>query len=103
MKFCVRQGDVLIEKVRSIPKSAKPLEAKGGRVVLAEGEATGHAHTMFGGSATLLEDDGAMFLAVEHDDMLTHQEHGEIEVPAGKYRVTRQREYSPLEVRNVAD
>ena len=34
---------------------------------------------------------------------LKHDEHSTIELPQGNYRVTRQREYSPTAIRNVAD
>ena len=34
---------------------------------------------------------------------LIHQEHGPIRLPAGEYRVWRQREYSPKEIRIVRD
>ena len=35
--------------------------------------------------------------------VLRHEEHAEIHLPAGTYRVTRQREYSPGELSLVAD
>lgn len=34
---------------------------------------------------------------------LRHEEHGTISIPKGDYRVTRQREYHPEAIRNVAD
>lgn len=39
-----RQGDVIIQRLDSLPQDLKPVAADGGRVVLAHGEVTGHAH-----------------------------------------------------------
>ena len=40
-----RQGDVLIMRVPKIHKN-KPMEREGGKVILAHGEVTGHAHAI---------------------------------------------------------
>lgn len=102
-----RQGDVLITRVESIPKRAKKKGRDQGRVVLAYGEVTGHAHAIAAPEATLysLLDDGAeeLFLDADGTVSLRHEEHAPVEIPGGKYRVTRQREYSPEAIRNVAD
>ena len=42
-----RQGDVLIVPVRSMPGGMARRERDGGRIVLAYGEVTGHAHAIF--------------------------------------------------------
>lgn len=100
-----RQGDVLIQRVSFIPKEAKAEKASK-KIILALGEATGHHHA--------LETDAAdpadwwklgeeQFVSFDEPAKLTHQEHATIDLPAGTYRVTRQREYSPEEIRNVAD
>ena len=34
---------------------------------------------------------------------LRHEEHAEITLPAGIYKITRQREYSPEAIRSVCD
>ena len=41
-----QQGDVLIESVEAIPPNALPRARRNGRHILAEGEATGHAHAV---------------------------------------------------------
>ena len=41
-----RQGDVLLKQVKSIPKSALAEHKEKEHIVLAAGEATGHAHTI---------------------------------------------------------
>jgi hypothetical protein len=102
-----RQGDVLITKIRSIPKAATPKERDGGRVVLAYGEVTGHAHAIADETATLfsLLDDKAeeFYLLADGTVTLRHEEHAPITIDKGVYKVTRQREYSPEAIRNVAD
>jgi hypothetical protein len=101
-----RQGDVLIERVDQVPEGAVKQKVKGA-IVLAHGEATGHHHALECDKADWWkrgEGLGAeQFIALPKPGRVTHQEHSTIELPAGRYRVTRQREYSPEAIRNVAD
>lgn len=96
-----RHGDVLVEEVKSIPKGA----VKRTHLVLAEGEMTGHAHRIAEpGSAEVYQDEASMYLRVlAWSATLIHQEHGPIPLPRGEYRVWRQREYSPGEIRIIRD
>ena len=102
-----RQGDVLIERIDSLPKNIKKLAREQGRVVLAHGEATGHHHSLVDEHVALFtssEQTGVTFLEVcDAMAALTHQEHATITLPPGNYRVTRQREYSPEAIHNVQD
>ncbi|MGP0091028.1 MAG: hypothetical protein ACLPKB_13865 [Xanthobacteraceae bacterium] len=102
-----RQGDVLLVRVRSIPQALEPVAREMGRVVLAHGEVTGHAHAIRDAHAAMFRDakGGAIFMNVsgEAPVALEHDEHDTIDVPPGTYRVIRQREYSPETVRDVAD
>jgi hypothetical protein len=100
-----RQGDVLVELIENVPKGAKVVPRENGKIVLAHGEATGHAHAIADRRCKLVRDeDGVTFLEVkEAMAMLRHEEHATVELPKGNYRVTRQREYSPEAIRNVAD
>src|SRR3990167_4411695 len=94
----IRQGDVLIVPVKEIPDSAEAVEREGGRLILAHGEATGHAHAIKNKNAALFRDPKlmAVFMHVTGDAVaLEHDEHDTITVPAGKYQVIRQREYTP--------
>lgn len=110
-----RQGDVLIERIQTIPATAK-LQLRSRKVILAHGEVTGHHHALEtkdpsdwwkGEIAPTLEKPstlaGELFVSLTKGGTVTHQEHAPIELPAGNYRVSRQREYSPEEIRNVAD
>jgi hypothetical protein len=102
-----RQGDVLIIPVKSTPEILEPIAREGGRLILAHGEATGHTHAIKAETAALFRDPKlmAVFLTVSDDGpiALEHNEHSTIHLPPGNYRVIRQREYSPDEIRNVAD
>lgn len=106
IKFHARQGDVLIERIDSLPSNLKPIPRENGRVILAHGEVTGHAHAITDDHAELYQgnDAGVTFLEIRDAvAALQHDEHSTIELPAGNYRVVRQREYSPEAIRNVAD
>ena len=86
-----RQGDLLIIKVKAIPEGAiKKLDR-----VLAEGEATGHCHKLDSGE--VYEKEGILYFHVEEETEthLTHPEHGVMTFVPGKYKVIKQREYTP--------
>jgi hypothetical protein len=105
MKKHYRQGDVLIQRVTSIPASAIVAKRIEGKIILAYGEATGHHHAIGEtDSADWWKDGEVQFLEIPKTGAtVTHQEHSPIALPPGKYRVTRQREYSPEAIRNVRD
>lgn len=101
----LRQGDVLIIPAK-LPKTAVPLQGGSDRLILAEGEATGHAHAIKSERAALFRDPKlmAMFLTVTEEPVaLEHDEHAPVMIPPGTYEVRRQREYTPEAIRNVAD
>ena len=108
-----RQGDVLITRLTSVPSAFGPRRPReAGRVVLAYGEVTGHAHaiadTLDAPAAAIYDDptatDGSFVLLVESDTGLVHEEHGRIDLPVGAYHVTRQREFTDdMDTRLVAD
>ncbi|WP_245690960.1 hypothetical protein [Sinosporangium album] len=89
-------------RVHTLP--AAPRDARG-RLVLALGEATGHAHAVVG-QGTLLRDADPLrpqHLQLTSAARVVHEEHDAISLPPGWYRVVRQREYVPGSVRVVAD
>ena len=111
MNHHYRQGDILLIFIATIPTEAKKTRRKNGRLILAEGEATGHAHTVIDRGADLYElvnsaDIAEMrqrFLRVDQDVELVHDEHATIALPPGAYEVRRQREYAPEAPRRIAD
>jgi hypothetical protein len=75
-----------------------------GHLVLAVGEATGHAHAIRDRGAELYRTrSGRRFLQVLADSgvTLSHEEHAPILVPKGLYEVVRQREHRPELVRKT--
>lgn len=124
----IRQGDVLLRRVTAAPAGAKRVEPVAGRIIVAEGEATGHHHSIAlldrpeaatGPSSAeidragdiltrptgpqLLEHNGRRYLVLSEAVDLTHQEHATLTLPEGTYEVVIQREYTPSGVRMVAD
>lgn len=105
-----RQGDVLLVQVSALPQGAKDTTPDD-RIVLAYGEATGHAHAIHEpitkrapkGKARLWDAGAERFLQVVAQTALKHEEHSAITLPPGVYKVVQQREYSPEEIRTVAD
>ena len=92
-----RQGDILLCAVDSIPAGATPVRCDGDRVVVAEGELSGHAHAFLTG-VELYRNKARrqFFLAVsEPGALLRHEEHGSILVRPGHYQILRQREWAP--------
>ena len=102
-KRTVRIGQQRYEAKGEVPR-------EGGRIVLAHGEVTGHAHAITSPDATLYEttDDaaqalGTRVLAACASVALTHEEHSTIEIPSGEWGVRIQRQYDAGAFRRVED
>jgi hypothetical protein len=98
-----RQGDVLIRRISSLPtQKAQQTRLTG---ILAYGEVTGHAHRVEDLThAEVLEIGDGLFLRVAPAGVrVIHEEHAPVSLPAGDYEIEIQREYTPAEIRNVAD
>jgi hypothetical protein len=112
-----RQGDVLLVPIDALPAELTPVPREKGRVILAHGEVTGHAHAivddraeLFGtpnaeGGLISIVEAGELYLLVHGDKPveLVHDEHSTIAVEPGAYKRIRQREYAPEATRLVAD
>ncbi len=104
----IRQGDVMLVPVETIPEDAKA-QRPSRKLVLAEGEKTGHHHVLQGEKLEelLLPGDVAeieqRFVRVLSEATLEHQEHSTLTIPPGDYEVRRQREYAPEAPRQVTD
>lgn len=103
--FQVAQGDVLVTRVQALPKNVVPVGRDNGRIVLAYGEVTGHAHAICAPEAELLvapqrsKDDEILnvrFLRIMSASGVdvTHEEHAAIHLEPGLYEVRQQREWS---------
>lgn len=104
----IRQGDVALVRVREIPKGAVEQAATGKKIILAFGEATGHHHRFEFLDTTqnvrlYVAHDGARYLDVSAPSDLKHEEHSTARIPAGKWLLPQQVEYTPAELRRVVD
>ena len=109
-----RQGDVmLLVTHRQVSSTSKRITDRG-RVILAYGEQTGHAHEVLPvvidntddvpAMELFEEPDGTRLLVIRRAAALRHQEHGVIALhPDVTYEVRRQREYHPEAIRSVQD
>ena len=107
-------GDIPIQRVDSLPEGVKlqlvPRDHLG-RAIIAEGEATGHAHaivaTMEDVSIFRIEgaaDTGERFLKIEKEVEIQHEEHGRFTLSPGIYHSWIAREFDPVEgARRVVD
>ena len=108
-----RQGDVLIRQTTKTPSAQAKSITDQGRVILAYGEVTGHAHQVVADgldntdpvpAMQLFEEpDGSRILVIARPSALTHEEHGTIALAPANYEIIRQVEYAPEAIRNVAD
>lgn len=101
-----RQGDVFIQRIDQIPTNAKPVARENGRLILAYGEVTGHAHAIAEAEdvVTMSRVDAEIaYLDASMEVFLRHEEHGTVAIPPGQYCVTIQRTYTPGAIRNVLD
>ncbi len=102
----IRQGDLLLVPIAELPERVDLVRR--GRLVLAEGEATGHAHVVDDERASL---HGHRWSEVRYVEVvgeepvsLVHEEHDRLHLTPGVYEVRRQREYVPrVGFRRVSD
>jgi len=110
----IRQGDVFIVALSSIPadqiqyagipSDAVPVKRGPRGLLLAEGKATGHHHSVKSETAELYRAEGVLFLRATSAVEVTHEEHDTITLPPGEYRVTGHHEALPGELpRQVED
>lgn len=119
MKEQVRQGDVLLVEVDSIPASAtEDASDEQGRAVLAYGEVSGHAHLVEAPSQGLRYTrtrEGERFLSLLGQTLIKHgtltkegiqdgtADHSALLLREGKLQQAFQVEDYGAEIRNVAD
>ena len=102
MEVQIRNGDVFLKQT-DLPQGAKRIQMDRPDV-LAYGEATGHSHRIAGAVAERYEHDGRAFVLLADAGLLTHEEHGQAELPAGAYEIIIERDYDPtLYARRVID
>jgi len=102
MNKLYRQGDVGLLRIEKLPEGAR-LEKVSDTLVLALGEATGHSHRLCAEGATLYALDDYDVFEIKQPGQLVHEEHDAIALDPGFYKVIRQREYTPEQIRRVVD
>jgi len=97
----IRQGDVLLEKVDELPKEAKVKDDK----ILAYGEVTGHHHRFEAPQVTCYTTEGdTQYAVLDQEATLLHEEHENLQIPKGIYKVKIQREFDLMTgIRQVYD
>ncbi len=108
-KLQAAQGDLLITKIDEIPDDAVIDNANQQDYIVAHSE-TGHNHVMSTDHCDFYKaanDDFVLYLVVKNETPIRHlrsfDTHKTINVPPGKYRINRQREYIPEGFRRAAD
>ena len=87
----VRQGDILIYRIEQLPQG--DAQTRTGRVILAEGEATGHAHVLEIPEGVTVEWVEGTLVDRFHLPVamtVTHQEHDEVVLEPGDYELVHQ-------------
>lgn len=117
----IRQGDVALVQVAALPSGCTEVPYDKGRIVLAYGEVTGHAHAIAdhrpaqraaeiadaaiarAKARLVVSPTGERYLEVHEAVTLRHEEHTAHVIPPGVYRLPVQVEYTPAELRRVED
>lgn len=108
------QGDLLINRINSIPQNAQPVNPEKGVYIVAHSE-TGHNHVIAERPNVSMYTTGDPMVSylqvvescdqvetiIEH--MRNFDTHEPINIPPGNYEIRRQREYTPEGWRRVED
>lgn len=93
-----RHGDVGLIVADALPEGAVEQPRNGGDVVLAFGEATGHAHRITDEGASIWVIGSEKYLVTKASCVLDHEEHGKVVVPPGIYLVAVEEDYLPGDI-----
>ena len=91
-KSTFQQGDVLGRKLNEMPTGEQKILSRK-RLVLAEGEHTGHAHVIEDDEAELIQIGERMLLKLTKAATVKHEEHGPITLSPGIWEIGRVQEY----------
>lgn len=102
-----QQGDVVITKIEALPAGLKKKQPAARGYVIAEGEVTGHAHTIAPEAVEemFVDDAGVVYAQLAKQVDLLHEEHNPVTLPPGFYRFGGVQEYDHFleEARQVVD
>ena len=92
----IQQGDVVLTRVTAKERGT-PIAPRNGKLILADGEATGHCHTIGETEdAELIRVGERMILRLSKAATVTHQEHKPVKIPVGIWEIGRIQEYDYL-------
>lgn len=103
-KLFLRHGDVILDRMKAPPTAGQIIKARTRGTVLADGEVTGHAHTLPAEHTVLhrptdeeakLDPQLVGYLQVLVACAVAHEEHTESPVTPGWYKVRVKRQYTP--------
>ena len=98
-KKLFQQGDVLFFTDK-LPDGLTPVAPRSGRFIFAEGEATGHHHSVGveDGVELYTDEAGTLWCRVAADEAtVKHQTHGPITLKKGDYKIGIVREVDPFD------
>ncbi len=100
----VRQGDIYITRIASVPKDARVINDR----QLAPGTSQGSRHVVSGAVTVVarINEQSPLqgpFLKSSTDFIVEHPEHGHIQLPAGDYSCTYQRDFGSEELARIRD
>lgn len=101
-RYMGHQGDVLLERVKSLPDGCKKIKTPGEEVILAFGEKTGHKHKFLDCVSEYVGPNGLGYIQVHKEVGLLHEEHGTWTLTPGFYVFEIQRQFLK-QVERVAD
>lgn len=87
-----QQGDVLLRKLESMPEGESKVVSRK-RLVVAEGEQTGHSHVIEEDDAQLIQIGERLLLKLEKAATIRHEEHKPITLSPGIWEVGRVKEF----------
>lgn len=92
IKINGQQGDVLLKRIDKLPEGKVKVISKG-KLILAEGESTGHFHGIDEKDSQLLDVGGVMVLDLKKTAKINHQEHKPFNVEPGLWQIGIVQEY----------
>ncbi len=106
-KIIVQQGDLILNEVKSIPKTAKRISTKGNFILLkGEGVNTHELSGDLSSAVDIYQEGETIYLKTREPVNLVHQEHGTQTLEPNKiYKRVIEREfnYEDMEARNTQD
>ena len=101
----IQQGDVVIRPIDSYPGGEIKLDDQAKDKILAFGEVTGHKHQIIEGEAEVFWILNKLYINALTECKVSHEEHNEVILPAGRYKtnIVRETDWLTRVTRRVVD